>query len=199
MIPIEIQLTFFLASVLLALAPGPDNIFVLTQSALYGRSSGIAVVFGLCSGLIVHSCAVALGVAVIFQTSAIAFSMLKLIGAAYLVYLAWRIAVSRSIGDGGKSGSRPMNFVEAAAFQWVNPKAWAIAIAAMATYTNAANATWSTILVAVAFFLINIPSASIWTMFGSMLREWLSHPTRLKVFNISMAILLVVSLWPMLR
>ena len=89
MIPIETQLTFFLASVLLALAPGPDNIFVLTQSALYGRSSGIAVVFGLCSGLIVHSCAVALGVAVIFQTSAIAFSILKLIGAGYLLYLAW--------------------------------------------------------------------------------------------------------------
>lgn len=90
MIPIETQLTFFLASVLLALAPGPDNIFVLTQSALYGRSSGIAVMFGLCSGLVVHSCAVALGVAVIFQTSAMAFSMLKLIGAAYLVYLAWQ-------------------------------------------------------------------------------------------------------------
>ena len=80
MIPIEIQLTFSLASVLLALAPGPDNIFVLTQSALYGRSSGIVVMLGLCSGLIAHSCAVALGVAVIFQTSAIAFSMLKFIG-----------------------------------------------------------------------------------------------------------------------
>lgn len=89
MIPVETQLPFFLASVLLALAPGPDNIFVLTQSALYGRSSGIAVVFGLCSGLIVHSCAVALGVAVIFQSSAIAFSILKLIGAGYLLYLAW--------------------------------------------------------------------------------------------------------------
>ena len=92
-----------------------------------------------------------------------------------------------------------MNFLEAAAFQWVNPKAWAIAIVAMATYTNAANATVSIILVALAFFFVNLPSASIWTMFGSMLREWLSHPTRLKVFNISMAILLVVSLWPMLR
>lgn len=90
MIPVEIQLTFFLASVLLALAPGPDNIFVLTQSALYGRSSGIVVMLGLCSGLIAHSSAVALGVAVIFQTSAVAFSMLKFIGAAYLVYLAWQ-------------------------------------------------------------------------------------------------------------
>ena len=87
---IETLITFFTASVLLALAPGPDNIFVLTQSALRGRSAGIVVTFGLCTGLIVHSSAVALGVAVIFQTSAVAFSALKFIGAGYLLYLAWQ-------------------------------------------------------------------------------------------------------------
>lgn len=89
MIPIETLITFFTASVLLALAPGPDNIFVLTQSALRGRSAGLAVMLGLCTGLIVHSSAVAFGVAVIFQTSALAFSILKFIGAGYLLYLAW--------------------------------------------------------------------------------------------------------------
>ena len=90
MIPLETQITFFTASILLALAPGPDNIFVLTQSAIRGRSAGIVVMLGLCTGLIVHSSAVALGVAVIFQTSAAAFSALKFIGAGYLVYLAWQ-------------------------------------------------------------------------------------------------------------
>lgn len=91
MIPIETVITFFTAATLLALAPGPDNIFVLTQSALHGRTAGIAVMFGLCTGLIVHSSAVALGVAVIFQTSAVAFSILKFIGAGYLLYLAWQV------------------------------------------------------------------------------------------------------------
>ena len=90
MIPIETLLPFFAASVLLAIAPGPDNIFVLTQSALRGKSAGLTVMLGLCSGLIVHSTAVALGVAVIFQTSALAFSALKFIGAGYLLYLAWQ-------------------------------------------------------------------------------------------------------------
>ena len=90
MIPIETLLTFFLASILLALAPGPDNIFVLTQSSLYGKRSGLAVVLGLCTGLVVHSVAVALGVAVIFQQSALAFSALKMAGAGYLLYLAWQ-------------------------------------------------------------------------------------------------------------
>ena len=90
MIPIETLLPFFAASVLLGIAPGPDNIFVLTQSALHGRGAGLVVMLGLCTGLIVHSIAVALGVAVIFQTSAVAFSALKFIGAGYLMYLAWQ-------------------------------------------------------------------------------------------------------------
>ncbi len=90
MLSIETSLTFFAASVLLAIAPGPDNIFVLTQSALKGKTAGLLVMLGLCTGLVVHSTAVAFGVAVIFQTSAIAFSALKIIGAAYLVYLAWQ-------------------------------------------------------------------------------------------------------------
>lgn len=90
MLSIETLVTFFAAAILLGLVPGPDNIFVLTQSALRGKGAGIVVTFGLCTGLIVHSVAVALGVAVIFQTSAMAFSVLKFIGAGYLAYLAWQ-------------------------------------------------------------------------------------------------------------
>ncbi|MGB5246318.1 MAG: LysE family translocator [Woeseia sp.] len=90
MIPVDVLFVFFLASILLALTPGPDNIFVLTQSALSGPRAGLIVTFGLCTGLVVHTTAVALGVAVIFQTSAVAFTALKMAGAAYLVYLAWQ-------------------------------------------------------------------------------------------------------------
>ena len=91
MLPIETLLAFFSAALLLALVPGPDNIFVLTQSIFQGKKSGIMVMFGLCTGLIFHTLAVTLGVAVIFQTSAIAFTILKIIGAGYLLYLAWQI------------------------------------------------------------------------------------------------------------
>ncbi len=89
MIPWEIATTFCFAALMLAIAPGPDNIFVLTQSALYGARAGLATTLGLMTGIIGHTCAVALGVAVIFQTSPMAFLALKIIGAAYLVYLAW--------------------------------------------------------------------------------------------------------------
>lgn len=93
--------TFFAASLLLGIAPGPDNIFVLTQSALRGRMAGIAVMLGLCTGLIVHTTAVAFGVAVIFKTSTLAFSILKFAGAGYLAYLAWQ--AFKSAGKAVKS------------------------------------------------------------------------------------------------
>jgi threonine/homoserine/homoserine lactone efflux protein len=88
MIPIETVAVFLAASVALALAPGPDNIFVLAQSALYGRKAGILVTLGLCTGLLVHTAAVSLGVAAVFQTSVLAFNLLKIVGAIYLLYLA---------------------------------------------------------------------------------------------------------------
>src|SRR5690554_6655222 len=90
MMPVEAIVTFVIASALLGIAPGPDNIFVLTQSALYGKKAGVLVTLGLCTGLIVHTTAVAFGVAVIFQTSAVAFTTLKVIGAIYLLFLAWQ-------------------------------------------------------------------------------------------------------------
>lgn len=89
MLDVNTLLMFTLASILLALAPGPDNIFVLTQSMVKGAKSGIVITLGLCSGLIFHTTAVALGVAVIFQTSEIAFNILKFAGALYLLYLAY--------------------------------------------------------------------------------------------------------------
>jgi len=89
MIPFDVFVPYFIACVILAIVPGPDNIFVLTQSALRGRKAGILIVLGLCAGLLVHTTGVSLGVAVIFQTSERAFTLLKLAGAAYLIYLAW--------------------------------------------------------------------------------------------------------------
>lgn len=86
----ESIMAFLLASALLSIAPGPDNIFVLMQSALYGKKAGVLVTLGLCTGLIVHTSAVAFGVAAIFQTSVVAFTVIKLVGAMYLLYLAWQ-------------------------------------------------------------------------------------------------------------
>jgi len=106
-IPIESAVTFVFASSLLCIAPGPDNIFVLTQSALYGRKSGLLITLGLCTGLIVHTSAVALGIAVVFHSSVVAFTALKVAGALYLLYLAWQaFTASPSSVEGHSSTQR---------------------------------------------------------------------------------------------
>ena len=89
MLPLETLGAFFVTAIVMGLAPGPDNIFVLTQSALYGFRAGIVTTLGLMTGLFGHTAAVALGVAALFQTSEMAFTVLKCAGAAYLLYLAW--------------------------------------------------------------------------------------------------------------
>ena len=89
MLPLDTVLTFFVTALMLALAPGPDIIFVLTQSALYGMRAGVATTLGLISGLCFHTTIVAVGVAGIFMTSPLAFTLLTVVGAAYLLYLAW--------------------------------------------------------------------------------------------------------------
>jgi threonine/homoserine/homoserine lactone efflux protein len=104
--PLDTLLVFFMASVLLALTPGPDNLFVLAQAAQQGKLAGFVVTVGLCTGLLVHTAAVALGVAVIFQASAVAFSVLKFIGAAYLLYLAYGAFVAGAESDGGKKNPK---------------------------------------------------------------------------------------------
>lgn len=107
MLPADTLLTFFMASLLLGLAPGPDNVFVLTQSTLHGRSAGLMVVLGLCTGLVVHSTAVALGAAAVLQASPIAFTALKLCGAAYLAYLAWQAFWAKPAGVAGDNRDWP--------------------------------------------------------------------------------------------
>ncbi len=125
MLDLQTILTFFTASVLLALAPGPDNIFVLTQSAAHGKGAGIATTLGLLTGVLVHTCAVAFGIAAIFQTSEAAFAMLKYIGSAYLLYLAWKAfrAKGQAIGGGndGRAKLRQL-YVRGIIMNVTNPK-----------------------------------------------------------------------------
>ena len=125
MIPIETLCVFFAASVALALAPGPDNIFVLTQSVLHGRAAGLLVTIGLCTGLIGHTAVVSLGVAAIFQTSALAFNVLKIVGAAYLLYLAWqafRAGAKDIAGQKDNANNRRKLYFRGVVMNITNPK-----------------------------------------------------------------------------
>jgi threonine/homoserine/homoserine lactone efflux protein len=188
-------LTFAFAT---SFTPGPNNMMLFASGVNFGFRRTIPHMLGIGSGFFVLLVAIGLGLGAILEANPMLFSALKFAGGVYLIYIAWKIATSRSISE-GSAGSRPMTFLEAAAFQWVNPKAWVMGLGAMATFPNPANHTLSVIFIAAIFALVNVPSVSAWAGFGSVLREWLSVPPRLKWFNITMGALLVVSLWPMLK
>jgi len=139
MLGVDTIVVFFLASVLLGLAPGPDNIYVLTQSAINGHAAGLVVTLGLCTGLLVHTSAVALGVAALFHTSAIAFNLFKLAGAAYLLFLAWQAfrASAGSLEGGAVRALRPSQLYRRGVLMNVtNPKVSLFFLAFLPQFTD---------------------------------------------------------------
>jgi threonine/homoserine/homoserine lactone efflux protein len=199
------SLDIFAALILFAfvtsITPGPNNFMLMASGVNFGFRRTIPHMLGIGVGFLSLLLGVGFGLGAVLATYPALHMALKIAGGAYLLYLAWRIAMARSMGDGkaGEGAARPMTFLQAAAFQWVNPKAWVMAVTAMAVYTSPQAPFLSVVLVAVAFAVVNVPSVSAWAGFGVALRGFLADPVRLKWFNIAMGLLLVASLWPMLR
>jgi threonine/homoserine/homoserine lactone efflux protein len=182
-----------------SVTPGPNNLMLLASGVNFGFVRTIPHMLGIGGGFLSLLLGVGFGLGALLTAFPSLHLALKVAGGVYLLYLAWRIAMSRSIGSGREGEGRPMSFLEAAAFQWVNPKAWVMAVSAMAVYTNPASPFLSVLIIAAAFAAVNLPSVSVWAGFGTALRGFLADPERLKWFNICMGLLLVASLWPMLR
>lgn len=182
-----------------SITPGPNNFMLLASGVNYGFTRTIPHMLGIGVGFASLLLGVGLGLGALLTAFPAMHLVLKVLGGGYLLYLAWRIAMSRTMGKGGNGKSRPMSFLEAAAFQWVNVKAWVMAVTAMALYTNPQMPLGSVLLITLAFALVNLPCVSSWAAFGLALRGFLSDPTRLKWFNIGMGAALALTLWPMLR
>ena len=182
-----------------SITPGPNNLMLLASGVNFGIARTIPHMLGISIGFFVLLMAVGFGLGAMLTAFPALHIALKIAGAAYLVYLAWKIAMSRSLSGGEEAEARPMRFIDAAAFQWVNPKAWVMAVTAMAVYTNPDHPFISVALISFAFAIVNLPSVSVWAGFGTALRGFLSDPARLKWFNIAMGVLLAATLWPMLR
>ena len=197
--PLDIFLALIVFAFVTSITPGPNNLMLLASGVNFGFRRTIPHMLGIGGGFLSLLLGVGFGLGALLAAWPALHTALKLAGGAYLIYLAWRIAMSRALSDGRAAEARPMTFLEAAAFQWVNPKAWVMAVTAMAVYTDPASQSPSVLIVAVAFALVNLPSVSTWAGFGTALRGFLSEPRRLKWFNIAMGVSLVASLWPMLR
>ncbi len=181
-----------------SLTPGPNNVMLLASGVNYGFWRSLPHVAGIVFGFTFMIGCIAFGLGEILERAPVIYTGLKIAGATYLVYLAWRIATSGKADEKTTKG-RPFTFLEASAFQWVNPKAWVMAVTAVAVYADPENYTVTASLVVLFFLFASLTSTLSWCGFGVVLREWLSDPKRLRIFNILMALLLIASLWPMLR
>ncbi|MFA1625174.1 LysE family translocator [Rhizobium mongolense] len=196
--PLDTFLALVLFAFTTSITPGPNNMMLFASGVNFGFRRTVPHMLGIGAGFFSLLLGVGLGLGALLRTVPALYTALKFAGGTYLVWIAWKIATSRAL-SGGKDSVKPMSFLAAAAFQWVNPKAWVMAVTAMATYTNPDLYLASVLIVGLAFAAVNIPSVSTWAGFGSALSEWLSDPVRLKWFNVTMAVLLVLSLWPMLK
>ncbi|MBU58895.1 MAG: lysine transporter LysE [Alcanivorax sp.] len=175
--------------------PGPNNLMLMASGANAGFRRSLPHILGIAFGCQVMLLCVALGLGSLLSRFPQAVTVLRLGGALYLLYLAWRLARARPPGPDHRD-ARPLTFTQAALFQWVNPKAWMMSLTGMATFTQPAHFSASVALVAGAFLIVGLPLISAWNLFGAALKSRLHQGHRLAVFNRAMALLLVASLYP---
>jgi threonine/homoserine/homoserine lactone efflux protein len=140
---------------------------------------------------------VGLGVIQVFDYFPLSYDILKVLSIFYLMYLAFKIATSTGNLEQNSSSSKPFTFIQAALFQWVNPKAWTMALTSISIYAPSKSFT-AVLLVAIVFGIVNLPCVSSWIILGQKIQVILTDKKRLRVFNITMALLLILSLYPTL-
>ena len=195
---LDLLLGFALFALVTSITPGPNNTMLLASGVNFGFNRTIPHMLGITCGFFVLVVAVGFGLGAVFQTYPILYTVLRYVGAAYLLYLAWKIAHSGPVGEGVEGEARPISYLGAAAFQWVNPKAWIMALGAITTYTPVEGYVTNVLVIALVFAVVNLPSVCVWVGCGTGLRNVLREPRWLRLFNLSMAGLLVLSLYPML-
>lgn len=179
-----------------SITPGPNNVMIMASGANHGFRKSVPHLLGIDLGFPVMMIAIGLGAGQLFQQSPSIFAILKIVGAIYLTYLAYKIATAPVQNFEAKK-SNPMTFFQAALFQWVNPKAWIMCIGAVVTYTIANDTYFNQVLmIALLFFVFGSPCTITWLWFGSSLQKLLSQPSYLRTFNVVMGLLLMTSLVP---
>jgi len=179
-----------------SITPGPNNLMLMSSGANFGFKLTIPHMLGVSLGFVFMVCLVGAGLIQIFDIYPISYQILKGFSVLYLIYLSYKIATSKPIQDQQTNNTKPFSFLQAAIFQWVNPKAWTMALTAISVYSPSKNME-SILLVGVVFGAINLPSVGVWTVLGQQLKKFLTSDTKLRMFNITMALLLIASLYPM--
>ncbi len=190
-------LSFTLFASVSAFTPGPNNIMLAASGANFGFRASLPHILGVSVGFILLVIAAGFGLAGLFLTFPELYDILKIVSFLFLVYLAWKI------GSAGQtqhhSSSEPLRFWQAAIFQLVNPKGVSVIISSVTAYTSSANAVASEVFIlSIVFSFVTVGSTCTWTLFGLIIKKILNTRKRLRIFNITMAGLLLASLLPII-
>lgn len=196
----DIFLTLITFAFVGTVTPGPNNAMLMASGANFGLRRTLPHMLGITLGFPLMIALVGLGLMQVFDAFPIIDRTLKVVSIAYLLWLAYKIATAApNLPDVPQTGGKPLTFLQAAAFQWVNPKAWSMAAYAITRFATDADGTRSLLAVGIvvfAFFAVSFPSISLWTVLGQQMRRFLTSPARLRTFNMIMALLLVATLIP---
>lgn len=194
--------TFTAASIfalVMAFTPGPNNAMLASSGARFGVTKSMPHVMGVTVGFPIMLFLVGLGLASILLASHLLQLVMKTVSCAYLLWLAFQIAISSAGVSNGADG-KPLTFLRAAAFQWINPKAWLMAVSAISAYTAGTGGRLylQVAIIAVITVVVSLASTLTWTAFGAAIRLFLRSALALRLFNLAMALLLLISTMPIL-
>jgi len=194
----ELTIAFMGFAVASFYTPGPNNIILLSSGLNFGFRRTLPHIAGITLGFAFMVLIVGLGMGAVFATHPLLQAILKYAGAAYLLYLAIVIALAKPSGPEKQSSGQPMTFLGAALFQWINAKGWVIVAGTITAYAAIAPYPWNMIILAALSLLVGLTSSTTWAFFGTAMQPIVSSPRAVRIFNVAMAVLLLVSLYPVL-
>ncbi|WP_439148584.1 LysE family translocator [Sulfitobacter sp.] len=193
---IDVLSALALFSLITSLTPGPNNLMLMASGANFGFMRTLPHMLGITFGFMSLLLLVGLGLIKVFDAFPIIYTVLKVVSLIYLLFLAYKIATAAPVATATATGN-PMSFLQAAGFQWVNPKAWAFGLSIITIYVPVSGFA-PLMLTAVVVAVMAVPSVVIWTIMGGQMSRFLTSTVRLRLFNGTMALLLVASLFPIL-
>ena len=191
----DVLLALLLFSIVSGATPGPNNMMLMASGVNFGVRRSLPHLFGVVLGFALMVALVGFGLDAIFRVAPWLLPAMRWAGAGYLLWLAWRIATAGAVKENARAGA-PLGALGAAAFQWINPKGWVMAVSALTTFAVSANYALSVIVIAATFLLMGFPCSGAWVVFGAAMRRFLADPRHARLFNGTMAALLVASILP---
>ena len=198
MLNIDFYISVITYALVMTVTPGPNNLMILASGLNYGVGRSVPHLCGIAFGFLIMVVLVGVGLGALFKNYPVIHSVLKIVGCIYLLFLAWKLGTTSTTEKEGNYKRKPLTFLQAALFQWVNPKAWICSITAVSVFTFGENISYQVLIMSIIFFISIYLTSGLWLIGGSLMQKLLKKPLHQRVFNIVMGVLLALLTIPIL-